>query len=114
MRSTSAPKAPLAAACLIILAGCADLGPIQARIDDLQSQLAKLQTDTARAVAAASTTAANASSAADGAQTAVNQVKSATQANSAAVAALDEKIDRMFKRPLSKKSVSDDKSITDE
>jgi hypothetical protein len=108
MRSTPTLKASLAAACLIVLAGCTDLEPIQVQIDDLKSQLGKLQTDTARATAAANTAATNASSAADGAQNTVSQMQSATQANATAIAALDEKIDRMFKRPLPKKSTTDE------
>ena len=42
-------KASVAAACLIAFAGCTDLKPIQAQIDDLKSQVAKLQSDTAKA-----------------------------------------------------------------
>jgi hypothetical protein len=106
MKLTSTLHAPLAAACLIGLAGCSDLESIRAQIDDLKSQLGKLQTDTARATAAARVSAANAYSVAESAQNAVSDVQSATEANSKAIAALDEKIDRMFKRPLSKPSVT--------
>jgi predicted nucleic acid-binding Zn-ribbon protein len=106
MKLTSALQVPLAATCLIILAGCTDLEPIRAQIDDLKSQLGKLQTDTARAMAAANAAAADASSVAAGAQNAVSEVQSETEANSKAIAALDEKIDRMFKRPLAKASVT--------
>ena len=42
-------KATVAAACVIAFAGCTDLKPIQAQIDDLKSQVAKLQSDTAKA-----------------------------------------------------------------
>jgi hypothetical protein len=106
MKLTPALKAPLAAVCLIVLAGCADLEPIRAQIDDLKSQLGKLQTDTAKATAAANMMAANASSSADDAQIAVSQLQSATEANAKAIAALDEKIERMFRKPLSKSSVT--------
>jgi multidrug resistance efflux pump len=34
---------------LIVFAGCTDLKPIQAQIDDLKSQVSKLQADTAKA-----------------------------------------------------------------
>jgi methyl-accepting chemotaxis protein len=105
MKFTSALKAPLAAVCLIVLASCADR-EIRAQIDDLKSQLGKLQTDTATATAAAKTVAANASLTAEGAQHAVSRVQAATEANSKAIAAVDEKIDRMFKRPLSKPSIT--------
>jgi hypothetical protein len=50
--------------------------------------------------------AANASSVADDAQNGVGQLQSATEANSKAIAALDEKIERMFRKPLSKQSVT--------
>jgi cell division septum initiation protein DivIVA len=106
MKLTSTLHAPLAAACLIVLAGCTDLEPIRDQIDDLKSQLGKLQTDTARATAAANAAAANASSVAEGAQNSVSELKSEAEANSKAIVALDEKIDRMFKRPLAKTSVT--------
>ena len=105
MKLTSTLKAPLVAVGLIVLASCADLEPIRAQIDELRSQLGKLQIDTARATATANTVAANASSAADDAQNGVGQLQSATEANSKAIAALDEKIERMFRKPLSKQSV---------
>jgi hypothetical protein len=99
MKLTLTLQVSLAAACLMILAGCTDLEPIRAEMDDLKSQLAKLQTDTARATAVANAAAAKASSVA---VDAVAQVQSAEEANAKAIAALDEKIDRMFKRPLSR------------
>jgi len=106
MKLTSTLRAPFAAACLIVLAGCTDLEPIRAQIDDLKSQLGKLQADTARATAAANARATNATSVAEGAQNAVSELQASTEANSKAIAALDDKIDRMFKRPLSKPSVT--------
>jgi methyl-accepting chemotaxis protein len=105
MKFTSALKAPLAAVCLIFLVSCANV-EIRAQIDDLKSQLGKLQTDTATATAAAKTVAANASLTAEGAQNAVSRVQAATEANSKAIAAVDEKIDRMFKRPVSRPSIT--------
>ncbi len=60
-------KATAAAACVLAFAGCTDLKPIQAQVDDLKSQVSKLQSDTAKAssdAAAASSAAASASSAA--------------------------------------------------
>src|SRR5580693_1873020 len=80
-------KASIAAACVIAFAGCTDLKPIQAQIDDLKSQVAKLQSDTA---------------AASGAQSTANQALSTAQQNSQAIEQINEKIDRMFKKSVSK------------
>jgi hypothetical protein len=101
-------KLPLAGVCVIALAACTDLEPIRAQVNDLQSQLIKLQTDNAKATAAATKAANAASLAANGAQNSLTQLKSATQANALAIAALDEKIDRMFKRPSAKKTTDTD------
>jgi hypothetical protein len=105
MTFTTALKACVAAACVIAFAGCTDLKPIQSQIDDLKSQVSKLQTDTAKALsdaAAANAAAANAQSAAAAAQSTANQAVAAGQANSTAIETLNEKIDRMFKKSLSK------------
>ena len=61
MNLTTTLKASVAAACVLAFAGCTDLKPIQAQIDDLKSQVAKLQGDTAKnaAAAAAAQAAAN-------------------------------------------------------
>jgi len=67
MKFSTTLKATAAAACVIAFAGCTDLKPIQAQIDDLKSQVTKLQSDTAKAssdAAAANSAAASASSAA--------------------------------------------------
>ena len=90
-------KASVAAACLIAFAGCTDLKPIQAQIDDLKSQVAKLQSDTAKAESdaqAAKSAASSASSAASGAQSTANQALSTAQQNSQAIEQINEKIDR--------------------
>src|ERR1700690_4255380 len=105
MNLTSPLKVSLAAACVIAFAGCTDLKPIQAQIDDLKSQVSKLQGDTSRAAseAAAAHAAANsAQSAASGAQSTANQALSTAQSNSTAIEAINEKIDRMFKKSVSK------------
>jgi murein lipoprotein len=105
MNLTTTLKVSLAAACVIAFAGCTDLKPIQAQIDDLKSQVSKLQGDTARAssdAAAAKAAAASAQSAASGAQSTANQALSTAQANSTAIEAINEKIDRMFKKSVSK------------
>ncbi len=48
MNLTTTLKASVAAACVLAFAGCTDLKPIQAQIDDLKSQVAKLQGDVAK------------------------------------------------------------------
>ena len=98
-------KASVAAACVIAFAGCTDLKPIQGQIDDLKSQVAKLQSDTAKAqsdAAAAMSAAQSAASAASGAQSTANQALSTSQQNSTATEEINEKIDRMFKKSVSK------------
>jgi hypothetical protein len=103
----------LAAAALVVaLAGCTDLKPIQAEVDALKQQVSKLQTDVdaakasadsaARAASAAQASASQAATAASGAQSTANQALSAAQAAQASCDATNEKIDRMFKKSVSK------------
>ncbi len=108
MKSAMFVKAA-AVAVVIALAGCTDLKPIQAQIDDLKTQVAKLQTgvDAANAAAAqasqqAQSAGAAPTAAAAAAQSTANQALAAAQAAQAAVDATNEKIDRMFKRSISK------------
>jgi hypothetical protein len=87
------------------LAGCQDLKPLQSDVADLKSQVAKLQSDVAAAKSSAdqaNSTAQSASQAASGAQSTANQALAAAQASQSAVDATNEKIDRMFKRSISK------------
>src|SRR5882724_1759743 len=100
MTLTTTLKASLAVACVVAFAGCTDLKPIQAQIDDLKSQVSKLQGDTAKASSDAA--AASTQSAASGAQSTANQALSTSQSNSTAIEAINEKIDRMFKKSVSK------------
>ena len=105
MTFTTTLKATVAAACVIAFAGCTDLKPIQSQIDDLKSQLTKVQSDASKCdadAAAAKSAAASASSAASGAQSTANQALSMSQSNSTAIEAINEKIDRMFKKSVSK------------
>jgi murein lipoprotein len=105
MTFTTSLRASIAAACVITFTGCTDLKPIQAQIDGLKSQVSKLQGDTAKAASdatAANSAAASAQSAASAAQSTANQAMASTQSNSMAIEALNEKIDRMFKKNLSK------------
>ena len=105
MTLTTTLKASLAVACVVAFAGCTDLKPIQAQIDDLKSGLAKNTADdqkTASEAAAAQSAAASAQSAASGAQSTANQALSTAQSNSTAIEAINEKIDRMCKKSVSK------------
>jgi altronate dehydratase len=86
---------PLGAALLVGLTACTDLTPLQARLDDLQARMDKLEMQSAKAstaTAAAQVTSAKAD------QTAAQAMRSA-KVNANAIASLEDKIDRMFKRP---------------
>jgi outer membrane murein-binding lipoprotein Lpp len=93
------PKAAILALAMVT-AGCTDLKPLEARIDELQSQVNQLQADMAKsaniAAAANKATAASASAASSDAK----QALSIGEANTAAIDKLNAKIDQMFrKRP---------------
>ena len=101
-----------AAVAVVALAGCTDLKPLQADVDSLKQQVSKLQTDVeaakasadsaSRAASAAQSSANQAATAASGAQSTANQALSAAQAAQSSVDATNEKIDRMFKKSVSK------------
>ena len=94
-----------AAAVVIGLVGCQDLKPMQSDIADLKSQVAQLQSQVAAAKSSAdqaASAAQSASQAASGAQSTANQALAAAQAAQSAVDATNEKINRMFKRSISK------------
>ena len=98
-------KASVAAACMIAFAGCTDLKPIQAQIDDLKSQVSRLQGETAKALsdaAAAKSQAATAGAAAAAAQSTANQALANAESNTQGIQAINDKIDRMFHKSLSK------------
>jgi outer membrane murein-binding lipoprotein Lpp len=90
---------------VVCLPGCADLTPIQNQIKDLSNQVSHLSSEQAsmrstldstnRAVQGAEAAANRASSKAD-------QALELAQANKASIDATNEKIDRMFRRHLSK------------
>jgi outer membrane murein-binding lipoprotein Lpp len=103
-----------AVAAFAALAGCTDLKPLQADIDSLKTQVGALSSDVAAlkadrtaanaatAAGAANTAAGAASSKADSAQNTANQALTAAQSAQTGVNDLNEKIDRMFKRSVSK------------
>jgi len=81
-------------------AGCTDLKPLEARVEDLQQQVNKLQADLAKSASnAAAAGKANAASAAAASGDA-KQALSIAESNTAAIDKLNAKIDQMFrKRP---------------
>jgi type II secretory pathway component PulM len=85
-------------ALLAMTVGCTDLKPLEARTADLEQQVNKLQADLAKsssnATAANKATAASAAAASGEAKKAL----SIAESNSAAIDALNAKIDQMFKR----------------
>jgi hypothetical protein len=85
---------------LIVAAGCTDLKPLEARLDDLQQQINQLHAEVAKSTNSA--TAANKATAASAAAASADAKKAeaAAEANAKAIAALNAKIDQMFrKRP---------------
>ena len=105
MKSASVVKAAAAVIAVVGLAACTDLKPIQAQIDDLKAQLAKTQGDISAAKSGsdqANAAAQSASQAASGAQSTANQALAAAHASQSCCDATNEKIDRMFKRSVSK------------
>ena len=94
-----------AAAALLSLHGCADLNPIQAKVDDLTYQLGKLQLEmraTKASADQATTSAQVTAQATSGTRSTANEALAAAQSAQSAVDATNEKIDRMFKRSPSK------------
>ncbi len=97
---------------VVFAAGCVDLKPLQAEVDTLKTQVAKLQGDHASMMSAANANAAAADGAARAAAAAQQAASAAgakaDQALAAATTsqqccdATNEKIDRMFKRSMSK------------
>jgi hypothetical protein len=100
MISTSL-KAGVAAIVLVAASGCVS----QKAVDEIKQTADKAVQDAAAAKAAADAAASAAQSAkssADSAQSAANQALQAAQAGQACCDATNEKIDRMFKKSVSK------------
>ena len=105
MKCASVVKVAAAVVAVAGIVGCTDLKPIQAQIDDLKAQVAKNASDTAGAKSsadAANSAAQSAGQAASGAQSTANQALAAAHASQSCCDATNEKIDRMFKRSVSK------------
>jgi dihydrodipicolinate synthase/N-acetylneuraminate lyase len=94
-------KAGVAALVLVAASGCVS----QQSIDEVKATADKAVQDAAaakQAADAAASAAASAKSAADSAQSAANQALQAAQASQSCCDATNEKIDRMFKKSVSK------------
>jgi murein lipoprotein len=94
-----------AALWVMCAAGCTDLKPIQAQIDDLKTQVAKntAGVDSAKAAADSAARAAQAAqTAAQQAQSRADAAVSAAQKSQQCCDGTNEKIDRMFKKSVSK------------
>jgi len=87
------------------LAGCTDLKPLQADVADLKTQVARLNSDSSAARQAAdqaATAAQSASQTASAAQSTANQALTAAQSSQSCCDATNEKVERMFRRSVSK------------
>jgi len=105
MKCASIVKATAAVAVAVGLAACTDIKPLQAEVADMKAQLAKVQGDVSAAKSSAdqaNSAAQSANQAASGAQSTANQAVAAAHASQSCCDATNEKIDRMFKRSVSK------------
>jgi methyl-accepting chemotaxis protein len=101
---TSIAKA-LSVVLLVALAGCTDLKPTQATLDDLKSQVDHLKSMAASAQAAsqaATSASRSAQQAAGNAQSTANQALALDKTNQSSIDAINDKVDRMFRKRLAK------------
>jgi hypothetical protein len=95
-------------ALVVALAGttaCTDLRPLQAQVDDLKQQIARMSSDEVSlksAVDNSAQTASRALVAAEQAQSRADAAASTAQAAQQSCNAVNDKIDRMFRKSLSK------------
>jgi hypothetical protein len=83
---------------LAMVAGCTDLKPMEAQMADLQEQVNKLQADLAKSSSTANAVNKVTAASASAASGAANKALSIAESNTAAIEALNAKIDQMFKR----------------
>jgi uncharacterized protein HemX len=87
------------------LAACTDLTPLQSQVKDLQSQAARLTQEQSTAKTSTDNAARSAHEAADAAGRAsskADQAVTLAQANKKSIDDINEKMERMFRRRLSK------------
>ena len=89
----------------LLAAGCESIKPLQAEVDTLKTKVSRLEADHATLKTASERAAADAqtaSQAAAAAQTTANQAATAAQTSQACCDANSEKMERMFRRSISK------------
>jgi outer membrane murein-binding lipoprotein Lpp len=95
-----------AASLFVVLAsGCTDVKPVQAQLDDLKAQLNQISPKIASAdsqAMAAGSSARAAATTAQQAQSTADKANAMAKSNQQAIEAINEKIDRMFKKSVSK------------
>jgi murein lipoprotein len=104
MKRTSVASVAVVTAAAV-LTGCQDLKPMESDVAWLKQQMVKTQSDVAAVKTSAdqaNMSAQSAAQAASAAQSTSNQALSAAQAAQSASRETDSKVDRMFKRSLSK------------
>jgi outer membrane murein-binding lipoprotein Lpp len=90
---------------VVFATGCTDLKPVQAQLDDLKAQLSQISPKIASADSQAMAAASSSRSAASNAQQAqstADKANTLAKNNQQAIEAINEKIDRMFKKSVSK------------
>ncbi len=91
--------------CAAVASGCTDLKPVQAQLDDLKSQLSQISPKIASADSqslAAAASARSAAATAQQAQSTADKANATAKSNQQGIEAINEKINRMFKKSVSK------------
>lgn len=91
--------------CAILASGCTDLKPTQEQIDDLRSQISLLSpkiTSTDSQAMAAADSARSAAATAQQAKNTADRAQANAKGNQQGIEAINEKLDRMFKKSVSK------------